>query len=316
MPDYPVLDGTGEVIIAAAEGPDTVYPVLDKAGNVIIAAAQGPADTYPIRDGAGNPILYEYNGPGGGGPTLEEQVATIIGTTKGWLLRKSDMATQFQDDTGLTPVTALAQPVGRIVSKYGSGTVMFTGAGSTRPVYNGGSELYDNSDDILASPAPLDTLQDVASGYMCMAFKPTGTLGSDQVYFFSTGSGGTIHRHAGIVGATGTFQFSAKRLDADALTNITCAAGVIVSDQTHVLEQINNYATGAIEGWVNGVLVASGTMAGTPGNSENTAGLAGQFGRYSTSRFSGYIGDVCMLPFVPTTEQRATIRALMAEVPL
>lgn len=63
MADYPVLDGNGNTIIAAATGPATSYPVLDGNGNTVLAAATGPETTYPVLSGSGVTLLSQESDP-------------------------------------------------------------------------------------------------------------------------------------------------------------------------------------------------------------------------------------------------------------
>ena len=63
MADYPVLDGNGNTIIAAATGPATSYPVLDGNGDTVLAAATGPETTYPVLSGSGVTLLSQESDP-------------------------------------------------------------------------------------------------------------------------------------------------------------------------------------------------------------------------------------------------------------
>lgn len=71
---------------------------------------------------------------------------------KGWWIDPSDISTMFQDTTGLTPVTATGQTVGKILDKSGNGKHWVAPSDSARPVYTvSGNQKYlvfDGTDDM------------------------------------------------------------------------------------------------------------------------------------------------------------------------
>jgi hypothetical protein len=73
----------------------------------------------------------------------------------------SDLATLFQDSAGTTPVTAVEQPVGRILDKSGGGNHLIQPTATSRPTLkqdeNGLYHLhFDGVDDSLYSAASID----------------------------------------------------------------------------------------------------------------------------------------------------------------
>lgn len=74
MPEYPVLDGNNDTIIAAAEDPNlpNAYPVLDGEGGEVVATDKDPAyvatpydnsGDYPVLDGLGAEIVQSSGTP-------------------------------------------------------------------------------------------------------------------------------------------------------------------------------------------------------------------------------------------------------------
>ena len=87
----------------------------------------------------------------------------------------SDFSTMFQDSAGTTPVTAVAQPVGKILDISGNNNHAYQATPASRPVLRqDGSGYYylefDGVDDFLATPAIDFTATDEASifcGFSC-----------------------------------------------------------------------------------------------------------------------------------------------------
>jgi len=70
----------------------------------------------------------------------------------------SDMSTMFQDAAGTTPVTAVGQPVGRILDKSGRGNHATQTTTTSRPVLQQDASgryylLFDGVDDFLVTPS-------------------------------------------------------------------------------------------------------------------------------------------------------------------
>jgi hypothetical protein len=80
---------------------------------------------------------------------------------QGYWLDASDFSTMFQDDAGVTPVTAVGQSVGRWLDKSGRGNHFIQSNVANRPILQVDSTgrpflLWDGSDDFLQSAATID----------------------------------------------------------------------------------------------------------------------------------------------------------------
>lgn len=90
-------------------------------------------------------------------------VKAIVAESNGLLFDPSDMSTMFQDAAGTVPVTAVEQPVGKIIDKSGNGNHATQSVTAYRPVLkqdaNGSYYLNsDNVDDYLNLPSMPDAV--------------------------------------------------------------------------------------------------------------------------------------------------------------
>ena len=115
--------------------------------------------TNPIRDAAGNPaaaltaqaVANSTDGPG----------ALFDAGQPGVWYDVSDMSTLFQDAAGTVPVTAVGQPVGRVLDKSGRGNHATQTTATSRPVFgqDGNGKrclIFDGIDDWLSTAVPVD----------------------------------------------------------------------------------------------------------------------------------------------------------------
>ena len=111
--------------------------------------------TSAIRPAIGPAIRSAFEG--GGAPSLASQVAALFAASEqGLWLDPSDMSTMFQDSAGSTPVTAVGQPVGKILDKSGRGNHATQATATARPVLqqDGNGKYYlafDGVDDSMAT---------------------------------------------------------------------------------------------------------------------------------------------------------------------
>lgn len=81
----------------------------------------------------------------------------IGGAVKGAFYDPSDLSTLFQDAAGTTPVTAIGDPVGRILDKSGNGNHATQSAAASRPLLQQTNGLYhltfDGSNDSMLTGA-------------------------------------------------------------------------------------------------------------------------------------------------------------------
>lgn len=92
-----------------------------------------------------------------GATTLTERVRAALYSNgeQGGMWDATDMATLFQDSAGATPVTALTQPIGRMLDISGNGNHLLQATAGARPQYTTDGALFDGVDDALAT-LPID----------------------------------------------------------------------------------------------------------------------------------------------------------------
>lgn len=96
----------------------------------------------------------------------------------------SDFSTMFQDAAGTTPVTAVGQPVGRILDKSGRGNHATQTTTTSRPILQQDASgryylLFDGVDDFLVTPSINFTATDkmtVLAGLRKLRDSPIGTV--------------------------------------------------------------------------------------------------------------------------------------------
>lgn len=84
-----------------------------------------------------------------GATTLTERVrrALFSNGEQGGMWDATDMATLFQDSAGATPVTALTQPIGRMLDISGNGNHLLQATAGARPQYTTDGALFDGVND-------------------------------------------------------------------------------------------------------------------------------------------------------------------------
>jgi len=100
------------------------------------------------------------NRPSGGGeppgPSEYDQLIAALAANGGWFWDFTRTDALFQDSAGSTPVTALDDPVGRVVD-VAQGMALIQATAEKRPLFKqGAGALFDGSNDALASAATID----------------------------------------------------------------------------------------------------------------------------------------------------------------
>lgn len=103
------------------------------------------------------PVLRSIFDPGigGGGTPIWTPASLFAGGEQGAWYDPSDFSTMFQDSAGTIPVTAVEQPVGRILDKSGRGNHATQANASNKPILQSiGGKLalvFDGVDDFLST---------------------------------------------------------------------------------------------------------------------------------------------------------------------
>jgi hypothetical protein len=163
----------------------------------------------------------------------------------------SDMSTMFQDSAGTTPVTAVGQPVGRILDKSGRGNHAFQTTTTKRPLYQsagGYSYLaFDGVDDALVTNSINFTATDKMTVWTGMRKLSDATGIITELSAIASSNNGSFL----LYGAGTTIRWANKgstpfvEVTSSALTPVTKVITGIASISTDVLTIRNNSVEGA-----------------------------------------------------------------------
>jgi hypothetical protein len=132
--------------------------------------------TRDIRNG-----IYEPAEDGGG----FNPASLFTGGAQGAWYDPSDMSTLFQDSAGATPVTAVEQPVGRMLDKSGNGNHATQATGSRKPTLSARKNLQLYSED-LSNAA-------YRKGGITVSASPANTFSNGKAGNLVTNDGSTTH---------------------------------------------------------------------------------------------------------------------------
>ena len=180
----------------------------------------------------------------------------------------SDMSTLFQDSAGTTPVTAVEQPVGRMLDKSGRGNHAFQSTAASRPVLSARVNLLTKTeqfDDAVWQKARISVSANAVAA-------PNGLLTAEKLIEDTTAS----QTHAVfqlfspnlVVGAAHTFSFYAKASERSWVafgSNSAIGLGGIV------WFNLTSGTVGTVQsGWSNASIISAGdgwykcSVQGTP----------------------------------------------------
>lgn len=253
-----------------------------------------------------------------GGVVPDSEIEAILAGTKGFALDPSDVSTMWQDAAKTIPVSFGTDPVGAIVTKWGTGSVTYTQSTPTKsPLWDGAAGLvFDGLDDFLLGPS-MDVFQNVAACFVSGGCRPTLIKDSQLVYFGANAI--TKHRFASSPKANGRVEMASRRLDTDTVKITNSPAGLWVADERQVFTAQANYSgTDQMTMWDNGVEVFQGATGSGAGLISDTPCAVNSIGatELGTFPFEGNIGRIVVCPFIPTDAQRATIEAWIGQTPL
>lgn len=130
---------------------------------------------------------------------LARVVAGIVSANNGAWFDPSDLSTLYQDDAGTTPVTAVEQPVGKIIDKSGNGYHATQSVTASRPVLSARKNIMLATEAMgtqsVTSLAATYTLSFTGTGSVTLSGTATGTLtgtGTDRVSLTFTPAAGTL----------------------------------------------------------------------------------------------------------------------------
>lgn len=227
----------------------------------------------------------------GGGWT---PAALFTAGQQGFWLDPSDFTTMFQDSAGTTPVTAVGQPVGKILDKSGRANHFAQGTTASRPI-----------------------LQQDVSGFYCLAFDGV----DDFLSSVSVASIGAATTHSSAIrwaGASSTGNVFCNSGATPQLSGVTLGpiyrmfaattlSGGVTDTNNHVFTAQFVGASSALV--VDKVGVAAGA-AGSNGMTGTTVRV-GCDGAGSSQFFNGRFYGGVIADYVLTTPQRTTLETYL-----
>ncbi len=142
---------------------------------------------------------------------LANIVRSIIANANGAMLDPSDMTTMYQDAAGTTPVTAVEQPVGKILDKSGKGNHATQSVTASRPVLSARYNLLTQTEDFSAWGSGSTSITPNT------ALAPNGTLTADLLFNIGPTNIYSIISGAGKAGITYTLVIHAKQQSSNTL---------------------------------------------------------------------------------------------------
>jgi hypothetical protein len=194
------------------------------------------------------------------------EVQSLITTHGGWATDPADTAIVFEDTTGLDPVdTAGVDTVARFDSKFGATLYSWqNGTVAQQYLWNGASFEVDGTDDLLQISAAWNGLAS-ATGATLTFRDQVADLATNHMIFSCSKASGTLGRYQLRVNTDGGFLLAVARTDAVVAQNFTTSAGHVVANTPFTVQTTQNYLTGAIEIFFNGVSIFTGTLADVDG---------------------------------------------------
>lgn len=245
-------------------------------------------------------------------PNYAAEVEALLSGTTGFALDPTDPLTMWKESTKVTQVSAAADPVGCIRTKWGSAQydILQATAGS-RPAWNGTNALEGDGTDDQMQLDSVPTMQNAPFGFMAWKFHCITNPGANRWILGFMSSATTQPRIVPYFGGAGEFSAQIERLTADA-TNTKASAASLITTGTDYLAAVSvDFAgTGVASLEIDGATVTSGTwpsaITGAAGNAENATTFFKLFS-FSAIYFRGRIGRGVFLPFQPSAGQLASI---------
>jgi len=182
---------------------------------------------------------------------------------QGIWLDPSDFSTLFQDSAGTTPVTAVGQPVGKILDKSGRGNHATQSTGASRPTLQQDSNglyylSFDGTDDGMATPSIDFTGTDKVTVWAGVRKLSDAAIGMIVELSASAGANNGVFYLAAAASAGANYQLLSKGTVLAAATLSGIAAPI-----TNVLTGICAISGDLCTARVNGVATSVATDQGT-----------------------------------------------------
>jgi hypothetical protein len=250
--------------------------------------------------------------------SLDDQVQALLAGRTGTVFDLGDNATRFTDQAATIPVTAPGQSVQAVKSKWGTLAYTYSVANvAAAPLAEADALLFDGVDDyLLGNAAVLGFLNNAPAVTVGITFSPAGVGGGTATaIYFSRGASATQNR-LDLMRSTAALRFLSKRLDADANTTFTSAAGTLTAGQwSSALLESDFAGSGRMETWLDGDQLAGAAISGTVGNSEAIGSAQAVLGAAAptSSRFGGRIRKVFFARFELTPGEKTIVQDWLEE---
>lgn len=241
-------DGSMNVVDVTGESISTYKGLYHPSG--AIRGRLAPFDSYSgfyAPDGS----LYLTN--------FFRPIHLFLSSEQGVWYDPSDLSTLFQDSAGSTPVTAVEQPVGRILDKSGRGNHATQATSGSRPVLSARYNLLTNTENFSAAYWTKSNAAVTAN----VITAPDGTTTGDLVYPLSTGAARGVYTSVSGTGLrTVSFCFKASGFtwawiaDSSGITGgawynlVTGIKGTVKANHTHDMVSLG-------DGWFRCTLSSS-----------------------------------------------------------
>lgn len=252
-------------------------------------------------------------------PSLSAQVEAMLAGTDGYVIPLRSATQLKQDPAGTIAVTAASDPIGRINTLYGNTVYNFqTTTDPFRAAWSGtAAAVADGTDDWMQGDAgAIGAFHSKPNFYVCGRGQWNAFPGAS----FGIGFGNNpLCRFD--VQADGSVRVQSRRAVAStATTTVTSAAGIITVGVAFTYEvEIDFATTGTINVYINGSLVATGTLADAPANSDST-GLTRNYIFRSNNNTAVYanmrFGDHVFTQRAMSAGERLSCRSYVAEIGL
>lgn len=262
-------------------------------------------------------------GSGGGGPPpvdYEAEVEALLSGTAGWAFDPADPAIVFEDTGGTDPVEGVGtDTIARINSKFGTTVYNWqNGTVAQQYLWNGASMQGDGVDDLL-STAAWTCMSGITGVTFTIRFLVDSFVGAtvQRMLFSCSTPTGTVGRFQLRASADGSILLALRRLDADATQSFSSSAGLISEGVAYTLQVTVNYLNGAVEFFLDGVSVFTGTYTGTDGVTgvSATNSTRCRWGLNTSNTLNDYldgkIGCAVMQLAVATAGERASAKGFV-----
>lgn len=251
-------------------------------------------------------------------PNFAAEVQTLLAGTNGFAVDPTDPTTMWLESTKVTQVSAAADPVGCIRTKWGAAQYdLIQATGGSRPAWNGLNALEGDGFDDQLQVSGVPAMQNAPFSFTAFKFRCISNPAANRWILGFSAAATTQPRAVPYFGSSGEFAAQIERLSADATNTKASAASLLATGTSYLAAMSIDYAsTGIASLELDGNPITSGTwpsaITGTPANAENATSFFKLFA-FTGIFFHGRIGRVVFCPFQPTAGQLASIEGWINE---